>query len=489
MIIASPMTGSNDSLGNDATFPDLDTSPDDLQLLLSEVGERIAGFVRTIGEQPTQASDRFDPNASWLDDPLPQEATPAKAILDLLFNEVIPCAYNPASPGYLAYVPGGGIFSAALGELVAGVVNRYTGLWISAPGPVELETQALRWLAEVMGMPEGTLGVLTSGTSTSTLLALIAAREKHLGDDISRGVVYASNEVHHSALKAPRIAGIPASNVRTVDVDEHYRLRVDELERAISEDRDRGLRPFFVCASAGTVNTGTVDPLDSIANLCAREKIWFHVDGAYGGAFRLVPELEETFRGMERADSVAMDPHKGLFLAYGTGALLVRDLRDLRRAFSATGSYMPGLRQDETQIDFCEHTNELSREWRGLRLWLPFKLHGIRAFRESLKQKRRLALRAYDAIRDEPDTDVTAPPDLSLFAFRQRFEDVDTEEENRRNRALLERINSPRRFMLTGTEIAGVYWLRVCVLHMRTRDDHIDGAISVIRDCLQEARS
>ena len=187
---------------------ELDLQADSLRWLLEKTGERLADFISSLPEQPTDSSALFDPEAGWLKDPLPASPCDAESLLAFLFDEVIPAAYNPASPGYLAYVPGGGLFSAALGDLIAGTVNRYTGCWASAPAAVELETQAIRWLCEMMGMPEGSLGVLTSGASMSTLIALVAAREKHLGEEISRGVIYSSREIHHSIPKAARVAGL-----------------------------------------------------------------------------------------------------------------------------------------------------------------------------------------------------------------------------------------------------------------------------------------
>ena len=465
----------------------LDTQSDALRWLLDKTGERLADFITSLPDQSTDSSALFDPEASWLKDPLPAAPTDAEELLSFLFDEVIPAAYNPASPGYLAYVPGGGLFSAALGELIAGTVNRYTGCWASAPAAVELETQAIRWLCELMGMPEGSLGVLTSGASMSTLIALVAAREKHLGEEISRGVIYSSSEIHHSIPKAARVAGLGEKNLRLVEVDECFRMRPGDLRKKIHADRKAGLLPFFVCSSAGTVNTGSVDPLEEIAHVAAEEGLWHHVDGAYGAAFRLVPELAESLSGMGLADSLAVDPHKGLFLAYGTGALLVRDMAPLREAFQSSASYMPEMQEGE-HYDFCEFTPELSRQWRGLRLWLPLKLHGVDAFRSSLELKRELALRAWEHLRSIEDVEIPVAPDLSLFMFRQRFENCKPAEEDARNQALLERINRDQRVMLTGTIVDGRFYLRLCILHLRTDHARLDEALAIISDALEENR-
>src|SRR5699024_781418 len=217
--------------------------------------------------------------------------------------------------------------------------------------------------------------------------------------------------------------------------------------------------------------------------------LWFHVDGAYGAAFRLVPELQPLFKGMERANSLAIDPHKGFFLAYGTGALLMQDMLDLQRAFSASAAYLPQPQGGEEHLDFCELSPELSRDWRGLRLWLPFKLHGVAAFRQALTEKRRLAVQAWQRLSLEPDVEIAAPPELSLFAFRQQFKEISREEENRRTRGLLERINESQRIMMTGTEINGYYFLRICILHLRTHEAIVTEGLERIVQALREARN
>ncbi len=478
MIIALPMNERKTGpLENLPLAADGDTA----ERLIAEVGTRLAEFLRTLEEQPAQNGEHYDASHPLWAASLPSSPSPVDATLDTLFDDVIPAAFNCASPAYLAYIPGGGLMTAAIGELIAGTVNRYTGLWVSAPGPVALEMQALRWLCELLRQPEGTSALLTSGASTSTLIAFVAAREKLLGEDISRGTAYYSSEAHHSVAKAARIAGIPTSRLRSIPPDASFRLDPAALRSAVEEDRAAGFRPFLVCASAGTVNTGAVDPLAAISEICRDEELWLHVDGAYGGAFLALEELAATFRGIEHADSIAMDPHKGLFLAYGTGALLVRDLADLRRAFSATGSYMPGYQEGVERLDFCELTPELSREWRGLRLWLPLKIHGADAFRSALREKRGLALYAAEEVAKIKNVELAAPPELSLFAFRQRLPGASLAEENRHNHAVLAAVNDARRVMLTGTEVDGIFWLRICVLHVRTHRERLDEALELLR--------
>jgi aromatic-L-amino-acid/L-tryptophan decarboxylase len=230
-------------------------------------------------------------------------------------------ALETAGPGYLAYVPGGGLYAAALADLIADVGNRFTGYAMAAPGWVRLEQDVLDWLIHEFGYESGARGLLTTGSSMANFTALLTARHHHFGDtgDYSRATIYTSSQAHHSIAKAVRMVGVPVANLRAVNVDELFRMDVDDLRAQVEADRHRGLRPFCVIAAAGTTNTGAVDPLTEIGDLCRREDLWLHVDGAYGGAFMLAPSGRPRLRGIAAADSLCFDPHKGMFLPYGTG--------------------------------------------------------------------------------------------------------------------------------------------------------------------------
>ena len=263
-----------------------------------------------------------------------------------------------------------------MADLIADSTNRYTSVYGAAPALAQLEANVIAWFCQIAGYPPEARGTLTSGGSLANLTALVTARRERLPENFLSGVIYASDQSHHSVAKGAILAGFPEANVREVPTDERFRLRVDALDELIAEDRRRGLTPFLVVASAGTTNTGAVDPLAELADLAAREGLWLHVDAAYGGFFLLTEEGKRTMRGIERADSIVLDPHKGLFLPYGTGAVLVRDGEALRRAHSLTADYLPGMQNDPDRVDFSQYSPELSRPFRGLRVWLPFKMHG-----------------------------------------------------------------------------------------------------------------
>ncbi len=454
-----------------------------MRRLVDAAMDRIVAHVDSLPEQPAGHTVGGVRLARSLAEPLPERGTPFPKLLDLLFDRAVPRSINTAGPGYLAYVPGGGLLHAAVADLIADSVNRYVGLFGAAPGLAQLEINVLDWFRDMVGFPKEAGGILTSGGSLSALTALITARRERLPENFLSGVIYLSDQVHHSLEKAALLAGFPAANVRRLPTDERFRLRAGTLDSAVEADRTRGLTPFLVVASAGTTNTGAVDPLDEIADAAQRHGLWMHVDGAYGGFFVLTDEGRKALRGIERADSVVLDPHKSLFLPYGTGALLVRDAEALRRTHSLAADYMPESREG---VDFCEISPELTRPFRGLRAWLPLKMHGIGPFRDALEEKLALARWAADELRTIPGIEILAEPQLSTLAFRLNPGGLAVEELNRLNRGLMKRINDRKRVLLTGTLLRGEFVIRICVLSFRTHRDRMEMCLEDIRGAVEE---
>ncbi len=388
-------------------------------------------------------------------------------------------AIETAGPGYLAYIPGGGLYSAALASFVAAGVNRFVNIAAAAPALVRIETDVLRWMCDLFALPAGSGGILTSGGSMANLSALVTARHDRLSEEFLDGRIYVSDQAHASVAKAAKIVGFPDRAVVRVRSDSDLRLDAGELAAAIADDRARGFRPFCVVASAGTTNTGAVDPLTDVADLCAREGLWFHVDAAYGGFFQLTDRGRGRLRGIERADSITLDPHKGMFLPYGTGSLLVRDAALLRGAHGSGGAaYLQDLvTGGEVLPSFAEYSPELSRDFRGLRVWLPLQLHGVAAFREALDEKLDLAQRAQAGLAEEAAVEVPWPADLSIVAFRPAGAGPD---DLAPGRALLERINGSGRVFVSSTMIDDRFTLRLAILSFRTHADRIDEAIELI---------
>jgi aromatic-L-amino-acid decarboxylase len=468
-------------------FP-LELSGDEMRRMVAAAMRRIVAHIESLSEQPPANLDGAFRLARSLVEPLPEEGTDFSALLAFLFDRAIPKSFNSAGPGYLGYIPGGGLFHAALAELIAGATNRYTGVFAAAPALVQLEANVLRWFCQLAGYPPAAKGLLTSGGSLASLIALITARRERLPEDFLSGVIYGSDQTHHCLPKAALLAGFPEARFRTIASDERCRIRLDLLAEAIARDRDQGLRPFLVVGNAGTVNTGAVDPLPALADLAAAAGLWLHVDGAYGGFFLLTEDGREKLAGIERADSIVLDPHKGLFLPYGIGALLVRDGEALRRAHALSADYLPSMQEDPDLWDFCELSPELSRPFRGLNAWLPLKMHGARVFRQALEEKLALAAWAAGQVAEIPGLEIAAPPELSLFAFRLATPGRTGEEADRANRRLIEGINRRKRVFLTGTVLKDRFVVRLCVLSFRTHRDRLEMAVEDIRAAAAEVR-
>lgn len=387
-------------------------------------------------------------------------------------------AVETAGPGYLGYIPAGGMFSSALAELLARTVNRHTGLSGLAPGLVAIEDGVVRWLCDLFGLPAEANGLITTGGSMATLSAVLAARQERLGDDFMDGTLYVTSFTNPCVDKAARIAGFPTARLRIVPTTPDLRMDVDALTSMIVEDRAAGLRPFLLVANAGTTNAGTVDPLPELATVARREDLWFHVDAAYGGFFQLTTRGRARMHGIERCDSLVVDPHKGLFLPYGTGVLLARVGAKLAAEMDPMSPYFH-LEGFSPLPDYVDLTPELTREFRGLRVWLPLHLHGVSAFREALDEKLDLADFAYRELAADPQLEVPWEPELSIVAFRLRNGDNDA------NRRFLTRINTSGRVFLSGTMMDGCFTPRLCVLSHRTRPDRVTEAVKIIRDAAQ----
>ncbi|MDA2924452.1 aminotransferase class I/II-fold pyridoxal phosphate-dependent enzyme, partial [Acidobacteria bacterium AH-259-L09] len=454
--------------------------------LVDQAMDRILDHIESLPQQPASNVDGGLELARSLREPLPEQGQPYSQLLDLLFERALPKTFNAASPGYLAYIPGGGIFHAALADLIADAVNRYVGVWIAAPGLVQLEVNVIRWFCDMMGYPPQAGGVLTSGGSLANLIALITARRERLPEDFLRGVLYSSDQTHHSVKKAAVLAGFPPANIREIASDSLFRIQIDALQRRMDQDKRDGWTPFMIVGNAGTTNTGAVDNLESLSHIASQEKVWFHVDAAYGGFFLLTERGRRLMSGIERADSITLDPHKGLFLPYGTGSLLVRDQQTLKRAHTLYADYMPPLQKEPDLVDFCELSPELSRGFRGLRVWLPLKMHGIEPFRRNLEEKLDLTQWAAEELRKIPGIEIVVEPQLSVVAFHLVKPGLDLMSLNQLNQQLLEQINARRRIYLTPTLLDERFVIRICVLSFRTHLERMQAALEDIRTAVSK---
>lgn len=404
-----------------------------------------------------------------------EEGKPLEGVLRVLTEAGRGGIHHP-SGGHMSYIPNSGMYTAALGSFLAAGLNRFTGVAVAAPGFTAIEYGVVDWLTALFELGDGAAGLLLSGGSMANFTGIVAARVARLDEDFSDGVVYVSTHTHHSVAKASRLAGFREDQIRVVPVDDEFRIDTEGLAEAVSQDRAAGKRPALVVASAGSTDTGTVDPLESIADFTESEGLWLHVDGAYGGFFKLTDRGSSALSGIKRADSIALDPHKGLSIPFGVGALLAKDEDRLREAYQGRGAY---LRDDDTflgQRDIASLGPELTRPFRALSVWLPLQVHGIAPFREFLNQNLDVAEHAYRRVKDIDGIRANWEPDLSIVAFG--FDDDGL------GRAAWEAVNADGAVHLSPTIINDRFILRFAILNRRSTVDHVDHAIDIIEKTL-----
>jgi len=419
--------------------------------------------------------------------PIAEQGISVDAAIELLEHDVVRPGGHPASGGYLAYIPGGGIYPAALGDYLAAITDKYAGVFFAGPGPVRMENMLLRWVADLLGYPAAAAGNIASGGSIANLTALVTARDAHglKSADFPKAVVYSSSQTHHSIDKALRITGLGEAQVRRVAIDDRFRMRAEVLEQTIVADRKQGLRPWLVVAAAGTTDTGAVDPLEPIAAICAREGCWLHVDAAYGGFFLLTEQGRAALKGIERSDSVVLDPHKGLFLPWGAGIVVVRNGKALAAAHHSSGHYMQDAMKSPGELSPADLSPELTKHFRALRMWLPLVLLGVKPFRAALDEKLLLA-RYFRQEIEAVGFEVGPPPDLSIVTFRWARPGASLEQQNRDNEAIVDGVRRDGRIFLSSTMLDGRFTLRMAALGFRTHRRTIDLALKILEE--QRAR-
>jgi len=405
-------------------------------------------------------------------------------LLEVFTKEVVDHGLIPASGGHIGYIPGGGIFLSAIGDFLADVSNEYAGMYFGSPGAVAIENELINWLKQLFYFPESAVGNLTSGGSIANLIAMTAARDKHgiKNDRIEKSVIYLSPQVHHCIHKALRIIGLEDVVIRELELDEQSRIRPDLLKKHLEVDKIAGLHPFMIIASAGTTDTGAIDPLNEIGDIAKMHEMWYHVDAAYGGFFILTERARSKFAGIEKADSLVIDPHKGLFLPYGLGAVLVKNKETLFHSHHYTANYMQDANNPDLPLNPADVSPELTKHFRGLRLWLPLQIHGIEPFVACLEEKLYLT----DYFRAELKKrgfQLGPEPDLSVSYFWYPSKNAD---ENAFNQKLIECIHEDGRIFLSSTKLNGKQVIRMAILSFRTKKETIDVCIEMIERCLKK---
>jgi aromatic-L-amino-acid/L-tryptophan decarboxylase len=412
--------------------------------------------------RPGELRERIDPAA-------PVGGRPWHDVLDELEDSVLRFTSRLAHPGYFAFIPASSTFPGALGDLIASALDIDAGSWSSAAGPSQLELVVLDWFKRWIGYPDDSDGVLVSGGSAATLTALACARETLAGAGCARGVLYASDQAHSSVFRAARLLGFGSDQVRSLPTDDHYRLRLDALADAVAADLSAGRQPLIVVANAGATNTGAIDPLRDLADFCSVRAMWLHVDAAYGGFAALTARGRRLLSGLERADSVTLDPHKWLYQPIECGCVLVREPHLLERAFSIAPDYLGDYRGGE--VDFCDRGLQLTRGARALKVWLSLQYFGVDAFAAAISRALDLARVAEDLIIEHPQLELLCPVTLGVVCFRRRPHGVSDEQElERLNCELVARLEATGAALASSTRLDGRYAIRMCVMNHTTAE-------------------
>jgi len=448
---------------------------------------RVAGHILGLANDYLGELDSlptFPPDASGSDlmqafaEPLPQEGAREDALVALM--GVVRWS-RPPSPRFFGYVLGSGDPIAACADLLASVMNQNVTAWRSSPAAVTIERIVVGWLAEAIGCG-GFTGSLTGGGSSANTMGLAMAREAQSpanDEGAQAGIVYASREVHMSIPKAVALLGLARKNLRLIATDDQFRLIPAELEKQIDSDQRSGQKAIAVVATAGTVNTGAIDPVPEIAEICRRHNLWLHVDGAYGALAAIA--APEKFPGLELADSVSLDPHKWLYQPLDCGCLLYRDPQRARAAFAHSGDYARALSQDPVEgFAFFEESLELSRRFRALKIWLSLRYHGLNAFRDAIRADLEHARQLAELVRSHANLELLAPVELSAVCFRHRREGAGDAQLNEFNAVILQRVIQRGRVYISNASLGDRFALRACFVNHRTTAEDVRAVVDEV---------
>ncbi|TSE08158.1 pyridoxal phosphate-dependent decarboxylase family protein [Aquimarina algiphila] len=432
-------------------------------------------FENQNSKKPVTMASREEMDA-LLTEQIPDQPTPANEVLDFVMDQIIPHSNIVSHPKSYSFVPGPSNYISAMADTIATGFNIFSGGWAASPAAAELEIITMNWLLDVFGFPtKKGGGIFTSGGSMANLTALATARRIRCGDDFSKAIIYLSDQAHSSNIKAIKVLGFKKEQIRIIPTDMEFKISINKLKNAIARDRLEGLQPFCIIASAGTTNTGTVDPLNDIATICEREHLWLHIDGAYGGAAILANTGKTLLNGIERADSLTVDPHKWFYQPYEIGCLLVKDHNWLSSTFSEKPEYLRDIEGNESEINFYDHGIQLTRRFRALKFYMSLKTFGLNSFRKAIQYNIDLAEQTEDILRRSSHWEITSPATLAIINFRYNpiGQHLSEKELDQINQNISNKIVTSREALLVTTILQGQIVLRMCLINPRTTIEDI----------------
>ncbi len=424
---------------------------------------------------PVALASREEMDQMFLEEAPEYSSDPIK-VLDFVLKEVVTQSTIVSHPKAYSFVPGPSNYISAMADTLATGFNIFSGGWAASPAAAELEIITMNWLLKIFGFPvKKGGGLFTSGGSMANLTAIVTARRIKCGDDFSKAVIYLSDQAHSSNIKAIRVLGFKKEQIRVIPTNLEFKFSLNKLKNAIAKDRLEGLQPFCLIATAGTTNTGTVDPLSEIAIICKKEKIWFHIDGAYGGAAILSKEGKKMLKGLEKADSLTVDPHKWFYQPYEMGCLLVRNINHLKGTFTETPEYLKDVEGNKSEINFYDHGIQLTRRFRALKFYMSIKTFGLGEFRKAISYNISLAEEVEDCLRNSPYWEVISPATLAVINFRYNpiGENLSEKKLDALNQYISEQVVASQKALLVTTILHGQTVLRMCLINPRTTLDDV----------------
>jgi glutamate/tyrosine decarboxylase-like PLP-dependent enzyme len=451
----------------------LELSPDQMR----DLGYRAVDFLVErhveLRDQPVIRSATRTTAEELLREPLPEHESDPALVLEQVQRDVFGYIASLTHPRFFAFVPSPSNWVSVLAEMLVAGVNPFLGSWLVSPGPSQVELITIDWLRQLCGLPEGTAGLFVSGGSVATLTALAVARHTVLADRIADATVYFSDQTHTAVERALSVLGFGRDQFRALPTDQHFRLELDALRLALERDRANGKHPFSVVANAGTTNTGAVDPLPELVDLCRDQGLWLHVDGAYGAAAVLTEAGSALLKGIEGADSLVLDPHKWLFQPFEIGCVLVREGKQLPKTFAVHPEYLRDVDWQEEDVNFRDYGIQLTRSFRALKLWLSLKVFGLAAFREAIGRGIELAEQAEAMLRSSGRWEVVTSAQLGIVTFRWAGAGDIHEEIDRINQRIVEGMIAEGFAFLTSTVLRGRVVLRLCTINPRTTEEDL----------------
>lgn len=433
---------------------------------------------------PVTSASRQDMDRLFLED-IPTEPSNSVEVLDFVLKNVITNSNIVTHPRSFAFVPGPSNFISAMSDSLSSGHNIFAGGWAASPAAAEIEIVAMNWLLKIFGFPvKKGGGIFTSGGSMANLTAIITARRIKCGDDFSKAVIYLSDQAHSSNIKAIRVAGFKKEQIRIIPTDSEFKFAINKLKNAIAKDILGGLQPFCLIATAGTTNTGTVDQLGELAAICKKNNIWFHVDGAYGAAAILSDNGKKLVRGIEKADSLTVDPHKWFYQPYEIGCLLVRNHKWLSSTFTEKPEYLRDIEGNTSEINFYDHGIELTRRFRALKFYMSIKTFGLNAFRKAVNYNIALAEQTEVFLRNSSHWEVISPATLAVINFRYNpIGNQSPEKElDRINQYISEQVVASQKALLVTTILNKQVVLRMCLINPRTTFKDITETLSLCEE-------